>query len=111
TGGTPFRLRFAASRATARAVPSYWRSRRLLPPVQPGKPLAGLKIALDPGHLGGQWAKMEERWFQIGKSKPVTEGDMTLAVAKLMAPRLEALGAEVILTRSKASPVTSLRPS
>lgn len=111
TGGTPFRLRFASSRATAKAVPSYWRSRRLLPSVEPGKPLAGLKIALDPGHLGGQWAKMEERWFQIGNSKPVTEGDMTLTVAKLMVPQLEKLGAQVVLTRSKASPVTSLRPS
>jgi len=111
TGGTPFRLRFASSHATARAVPSYWRSRRMLPTVEPGRPLAGLKIALDPGHLGGQWAKMEERWFQIGKSKPVAEGDMTLAVAKLMVPQLEKLGAEVFLTRSKATPVTSLRPS
>lgn len=111
TGGTPFRLRFASARDTAKAVPSYWRSRRMLPHVEPGKPLAGLKIALDPGHLGGQWAKMEERWFQIGSGKPVAEGDMTLAVAKLMVPQLEKLGAEVFLTRSKAAPVTSLRPS
>jgi N-acetylmuramoyl-L-alanine amidase len=106
----PFLLRFAPSRATAKAVPSYWRSRRELPAVEPGKPLAGLKVALDPGHLGGYWAKMEERWFQIGNSKPVTEGDMTLAVAKLIATRLQSLGAQVYLTRAKPAPVTSLRP-
>lgn len=109
-GSAPFLLRFAPSRAVARAVPSTWRSRAMLPPVEPGKPLKGLKIALDPGHIGGVWAKMEERWFQIGNSKPVTEGDMTLLVARKLAPRLEALGAQVYLTRSKPWPVTSTRP-
>ncbi len=109
-GASPFLLRFAKSRQSARAVPSYWRSRSQLPPESPGKPLAGLRIALDPGHIGGNWAKMEERWFQIGNSKPVTEGDMTLLVAKKVAGRLRTNGAEVFLTRSSASPVTSLRP-
>lgn len=109
-GQQPFLLRFAPSREAAKAVPTYWRSRADLPAEEPGKPLAGLKIALDPGHLGGYWAKMEERWFQIGNSKPVTEGDMTLYVAKLIADRLEPLGAQVYLTRTKANPVTTLRP-
>ena len=70
-----------------------------------------MKIAIDPGHIGGKWAKIEERWFQIGKSKPVVEGDMTLQIAKLLIPRLEAMGAEVHLTRSHAEPVTGVRPS
>ena len=54
---------------------------------------------------------MEERWFQIGDSPPVTEGDMTLAVAELLAPRLESLGAQVFLTREKPAPSTSLSPA
>jgi hypothetical protein len=33
---------------------------------QRGKPFSGMRIALDPGHLGGEWARMEGRWFQIG---------------------------------------------
>jgi hypothetical protein len=70
-----------------------------------------VKIAIDPGHIGGKWAKIEERWFQIGKSKPVVEGDMTLQVAKLLIPRLESMGAEVHLTRSHAEPITGVRPS
>lgn len=107
---SPFLLRFAPSREAAKVAPSYWRTRSQLPPEEPGKPLAGLKIALDPGHLGGYWAKMEERWFQIGNSKPVTEGDMTLYVAKLLAKRLQSYGAQVFLTRTKTSPVTPLRP-
>ncbi len=107
----PYVLKFAADAASARVPQVSWRSLRALPPFEPGKPLAGLKIAIDPGHLGGSWARMEERWFQIGNTTPVTEGDMTLKVAKLLVPRLTALGAEVFLTRSKPGPVTSARPS
>ena len=105
---SPFVLRFAPSRETAKPIPRYWRSRLQLPPEEPSRPLAGLKIALDPGHIGGYWAKMEERWFQMGAAPPVTEGDMTLTVAQLLAPRLEKLGAEVYLTRSRPTPATSL---
>ncbi len=108
---SPYVLRFAPDESSVRQAPVYWRSRRALPPFEPGKPLAGLKIAIDPGHIGGSWARMEERWFQIGNTTPVTEGDMTLKVAKLLVPRLTDLGAEVFLTRSKPAPVTSARPS
>ena len=107
---SPYVLCFAADRPSARRLPTSWRNRQTLPPLLPGKPLNGLKIAIDPGHIGGAWAKMEERWFQIGNSEPVTEGDMTLKVAKLLMTRLTALGADVVLTRSKAAPVTPQRP-
>ena len=110
-GVAPYVLKFAPDAASVRPAPVYWRSHRALPAFDPEKPLAGLKIALDPGHLGGSWAKMEERWFRIGKSAPVSEGDMTLKVAKLLVPKLKALGAEVFLTRSKPGPVTAARPS
>ena len=106
-GKAPYLLRFAKSSPAAPA--SYWRPRSAIPKAS-GKPLAGLKIAIDPGHIGGKWAQMEERWFKIGNSKPVVEGDMTLRVAKLLKPRLEALGAQVWLTRSGSDPITSRRP-
>ncbi len=106
----PFLLRFAPSRRAARPIPAYWRRRAQLPAEEPGKPLAGLRIALDPGHIGGYWARMEERWFQIGDSQPVTEGDMTLVVAEILAQRLKGLGAQVFLTRERAAPATSLSP-
>ncbi len=93
-----------------RPVPRYWAATADLPAAPVGRPLYGLHIAIDPGHLGGEWAKMEARWFQIGEDEPVCEGDMTLAVAKLLKPRLESLGAEVSLVRDKPGPVTSLRP-
>ncbi len=108
-GRAPYVLNFAASEKDVKPAPGYWRPRHHL--LKGSKPLAGVKIAIDPGHLGGKWAKMEERWFRIGNAEPVTEGDMTLRVAKLLVPRLKALGAEVALTRSGTDPLTNLRPS
>lgn len=77
----------------------------------PDLPLKGVRLAIDPGHLGGQWARLEERWFQLGDSKPVTEGDMTLLVARKLAAKLQQQGADVTLVRASANPVTPLRPS
>jgi N-acetylmuramoyl-L-alanine amidase len=104
-----FVLRFASSAEAKRLVPRYWTAAEILHPNKE-LPLGGVKIAIDPGHLGGIWAKMEERWFQIGSSLPVTEGDLTLRVAHILAPRLESLGAKVTLVRSTPGPVTAVRP-
>src|SRR4051812_42717628 len=66
-----FTLRFARVTKDRKLVPRLWRPAKSLSPAERNKPLSGLQIALDPGHLGGSWAKMEERWFQVGDSKPV----------------------------------------
>ena len=105
-----FTLRFAADGAARKAVPRLWRPAESLPPVKPEKPLLSLKIALDPGHLGGKWAKMEERWFQVGNNQPVQEGDLTLSVARVLAPRLRELGAKVLFVRNSNEPITARRP-
>jgi N-acetylmuramoyl-L-alanine amidase len=105
-----FALRFAADANSKPRVPRLWRPAKSLPPAKPNKPLAGLRIALDPGHLGGKWAKMEERWFQVGDTKPVTEGDLTLRVSRMLASRLRKLGAAVLFVRNSAQPVTLKRP-
>ena len=105
-----FTLHFASDDASREHVPRLWRPAKSLPPATDQEPLAGLRIALDPGHLGGKWAKMEERWFQVGDRPPVTEGDLTLRMAQLLAPRLRELGANVSLVRKKAGPVTLKRP-
>lgn len=104
-----FLLRFAPDIHSRKPLTRYWSINLVNPTAD--KPLCGLRIALDPGHLGGAWAKMEERWFQIGALPPITEGDMTLRVARLLARRLRVLGAKVDLVRSKPGPVTSLRPN
>src|SRR4051812_48630093 len=105
-----FTLRFAPNEQSQKPVPRKWRPAKSLPHARSGHELEGLKIALDPGHIGGTWAHMEERWFQVGDSKPVQEGDMTLLVAKLLAPKLRALGAKVSFVRDKTEPVTPKRP-
>src|SRR6266566_2109793 len=105
-----FTLRFAENDAARRPVPRLWRPAKSLPPAKPDKPLLGLRIALDPGHLGGKWAKMEERWFQVGNSEPVEEGELTSRVARLLAPRLRQLGARVSFVRNSNDPVTAKRP-
>lgn len=104
-----FRLRFAPEGLESRP-PRYWRQAAELPPAPAARPLHGLKVAIDAGHIGGRWAVMEERWFQIPGHLPVKEGDMTLQVAKHLGSRLEQLGATVTLVREDTEPVTALRP-
>lgn len=108
-GEAPFILEFASPEKTL-PTPRTWQPTASLPIPPPEKPLSNLHIAIDPGHIGGEWAKVEERWFQIGNDKPVTEGDMTLHVAKLLKPLLEKMGAQVSLVRSTIDPITPLRP-
>ena len=108
-GAEPLVLPLASPGNTSQLPPRFWKGRTDRTP-SPDHPLAGLRIAIDPGHLGGSYAKMEARWFRIGWSRPVEEGEMTLIVAKLLKKRLEKLGAEVWLTRSKNGATTPLRP-
>ena len=103
-------LRFARDEASASPPIHPWRSISDLSPADTARPLEGMRIAIDPGHLGGTWARMEERWFQIGQGQPVTEGDMTLLVAMHLAPLLKNMGAIVIMARSDTQPVTPMRP-
>ncbi len=107
-----YTLRFASDRSAAKPVPRFWHPASSFQPVKsPRRPLDGVRIALDPGHLGGAWAKMEERWFQIGQGLPVAEGDMTLLVARALAARLRELGAQPLMARNAAEPATALRPA
>ena len=106
-----FILHFAPNPDSRTHIPRLWRAAKSLPPAKPNKPLAGLRIALDPGHLGGKWARMEERWFQVGDKKPVIEGDLTLRVSRMLAPRLRRLGATVSFVRNSTQPATPKRPS
>jgi hypothetical protein len=107
-----FELRFAKDAASVRAAPRYWRTRKEIGTTPKGRPLAGMRVALDPGHLGGEWARMEGRWFQVAAdTEPVMEGDLTLRTSEHLARRLAAMGAEVLWVRHQAGPTTTLRPA
>lgn len=109
-GSPEYRLRFAPPGA-GKVPPRPWRAAAELGPAAEGRPLEGLHVAIDPGHIGGAWARAEERWLKVGDAPPVLEGDMTLLVATLLRPQLEALGARVSLVRDTAKPLTTLQPA
>lgn len=111
TGGPWLELRFAKTGAPATAGPRYWRRREELPPLRdPARPLEDLHVALDPGHIGGVWAEMEQRYVKPGDAPPVKEGDITLRTARILAPLLEEMGARVSLVRERLEPLTTVRP-
>jgi N-acetylmuramoyl-L-alanine amidase len=74
------------------------------------KPLEGLRIAIDPGHIGGPWAEMEERSTRYHGSAPVREGDLNLITGGLLKQELTNMGAIVFEDRDTTDPVTPYRP-
>jgi len=74
--------------------------------------LAGLRVALDPGHIGGAWARMEERFFLVDRQRdwPVQEGAMNLLVARMIRERLSAAGAEVVMVKDDFEPMAPSWP-
>jgi N-acetylmuramoyl-L-alanine amidase len=71
--------------------------------------LKDLRIAIDPGHLGGDFAIIEERYVKMITTKPseakenifFKEGTLALMTALLLKQWLEAEGAKVFLTKEK----------
>ncbi|MFN0125663.1 MAG: N-acetylmuramoyl-L-alanine amidase, partial [Verrucomicrobiales bacterium] len=109
----PATTRLVLGLSGTRPVPRYWREAAEMPSSSDpaNRPLEGVKIALDPGHIGGAWAKMEQRWYQPpDEDTAVMEGEMTLRTARLLQPVLEALGARVSMVRDSTDPVTATRP-
>lgn len=105
-------LRFRTDSRISRDGPRYWRSPVELDdlPTNSTKPLKGIRIAIDPGHIGGKWVTWDDRHFKIGADTlEVKEGEMTLIVAKILQRDLGILGAEVFLTRDSNNPTTSER--
>lgn len=99
-----FTLKFAETDQPSPGAIFDWKKRASLSPTRT-LPLEGLHIALDPGHIGGKYAAIEEREHIWGDTV-IQEGTMTLQTAKLLAPMLEELGASVTLVRSKLEPIT-----
>lgn len=105
-------LRFRTDRPIPLPAPNFWRRPVDLPdlPANSTRPLEGLRVAIDPGHIGGRWVTWDDRHFRIGKDTiEVREGEMTLRVAKILERDLSLLGATVLLTRDSNNPVTEER--
>lgn len=75
----------------------------------PYRPLKGLRVAIDPGHFGKEYAKIEEKYVDLkpnlskGIFNPIQfdEGTLSIITAKNLSKKLENLGATVFLTRSQ----------
>lgn len=87
-----------------------WRRASDLPPLGKRPPLSDLVIAIDPGHIGGAYATMEERMLSFKAGESIREGDLSLLTGKILKERLMALGAVATLVRETAEPVTKKRP-
>lgn len=105
-------LRFRTDDHLSTDGPRFWRRPTEIDdlPANSTKPLEGLRIAIDPGHIGGKWVTWDDRHFLLGKDTiPVKEGEMTLIVARLLERDLTLLGATVYLTRESNNPTTTER--
>jgi N-acetylmuramoyl-L-alanine amidase len=112
--GVSARVDFRGPQEAAAKPAHTWRRVDELQPLNNRPPLSDLRIALDPGHIGGAYALLEERRLTFhpeNKNEAVVEGDHVLEVAKLLKSKLEALGAKVFLVRENQEPVTTQRPS
>jgi N-acetylmuramoyl-L-alanine amidase len=103
-----FTLHFAASESAEAPLPYHYNTHVVS--HDPSRPLKGLRIALDPGHIGGDWAQLEARYFKLGDDPPVEEAKLNLITCDRLAERLQADGAEIIWAKHDYEPVTHLRP-
>jgi N-acetylmuramoyl-L-alanine amidase len=106
-------IRFADSETQRAVAPRTFKTRADIAALgnPADAPLRGLRICLDPGHIGGAWARMEERFLVIDRTQWfVQEAAMNLLVARLAREQLEKLGAAVLMTKDDFEPVTTNRP-
>jgi hypothetical protein len=101
-------LQFAASESACAPRPYSYKTH--LVSTDPAKPLKGIKIALDPGHIGGDWAKLEARYFKLDGDPPVEEAKLNVITCEILAQLLQTDGATIVWAKRGYDPVTDLRP-
>lgn len=75
---------------------------------RPESPLKGLRVAIDPGHMGGPfWDKETGKYVRVKDGRHVSEGELALYTALLLSRDLKEMGAEVLLTRTTLAPATT----
>lgn len=103
-------LKFKNKGAKFKPIERYYQPVWNMETVDEQSILSGVHIAIDPGHIGGDFAQMEERWFKRPKGKAVKEGELVMMVGNLLKKKLEQVGAKVTMVRKNLEPVTSKRP-
>ncbi|MGZ3696904.1 MAG: hypothetical protein ACXVCH_02325 [Bdellovibrionota bacterium] len=105
-----FQIRFAASDEEVKQEPEDFELRIQAARSNPeGQELRGLRVALDPGHMGGSvWDHRTGKYASDGHGHIVSEGLINLQVTLLLEQRLKALGADVMITHRELGPVSEL---
>jgi len=103
-----FTLQFAASDGACVPRPYFYKTQASS--TDPSRPLKGIRIALDPGHIGGDWAQLEGRYFKLDGDPAVEEAHLAMVTCDLLAERLESDGADIVWAKHGYEPVTDLRP-
>jgi hypothetical protein len=104
-----FTLQFAPTDSACAPLPYCYKTRAAS--SDPARPLKGIRNALDPGHIGGDWAQLEARYFKLGDDPPVEEATLNLTTCRILAQRLQADGADIVWAKRDYEPVTHLRPA
>jgi N-acetylmuramoyl-L-alanine amidase len=75
----------------------------------PSLPLRGLRVSIDPGHMGEAfWDDLTGKFIKDSKGNYLSEGVLALQTSLLLQAELKKLGAEVELTRMGMTSVTSM---
>jgi hypothetical protein len=73
-------------------------------------PLAGLRLVIESADIGGKWGDWDDRSTFYRAYGHIEEGDLNLAVAKILERDVQLLGAKVFLTRRSAEPIATYDP-
>lgn len=103
-----FQVELAQGAPEAPAEPESFHQRLLEARSNPAsKPLAGLRIALDPGHMGGAfWDARTGKHVHDGHGHALSEGVLNLQVTLLLEKAFRDLGADVLVTHHNLGPVS-----
>lgn len=72
------------------------------------KALQGLRVALDPGHMGGDiWDERTGKYVKKGNIK-LSEALMALQTSLLIEKKLKSMGAEVLITHRELGPASKI---
>jgi hypothetical protein len=98
-------IQFARSGSGIQRSPVSFRGPAQFGRASGGRPLAGVRVVVEPADIGGEWGGWDDRsTFYRGYGR-LQEGDLNLTVAKVLRQKLRLLGAAVFLTRESAEPV------
>lgn len=71
--------------------------------------LKGLRVAIDPGHMGEPfWDELTGKYVKDSSGTYISEGIINLQTSLLLQKELESLGAQVKLTRTDLGPATDM---